>query len=336
MAAYLLANKTSVYICDVHYQNSFAVQVLVVQILPKNMPFFATRQSFVSNMRINQLQARVDIMRLLKPKGGSVPVIFKHPARSAYNVNLLFLQHHPKLITTRERQFNKVINFSSVQFQSSSPLDQQSDIDKERQNKKLNLGKVLDVLNNEIPDILTTLISSDMISSDIIFRISPTSHPNLPTFKGYVPYVTTAKTLQLCLTQFILNPSVKVHITKTNVFEADKDISNYGLYKNTTKLVMKWKTCPENCPHLIANEETSKGSKGKHTWSDLDHTSLLISQNYGLINLKLTDDKIERILSGIFVFELDENNEKIKVFTIEDVEIIENKEWIQTTGSAAC
>lgn len=220
------------------------------------------------------------------------------------------------------------------EYRNWSPLRQEQ-LDKQKLLKRLNLGKVVDTLQEEIPDILTKLISSDLIASDIVFRICPTTHDKIPVFKGYMAYVTTAKALQLFMTQFILNPNVKVHIINTKI--GDQVPSEYGLYRTTTKIVVKWKTCQEHCPHLIEDEETSKGSMGKHTWSKLDLPSLIqLSKNHGLINLKLTEDKIERVLNGIFIFELDEKNSKIKVITIEDVEIMENKEWLQTTGNAAC
>ncbi|ODV94184.1 hypothetical protein PACTADRAFT_51064 [Pachysolen tannophilus NRRL Y-2460] len=259
---------------------------------------------------------------------------------------------------------------------SSSSKGSRNGIDKDLQNRKANLGKTIEILESEIPNILNKLISSNLISSNIILRICPLSHPNLPLFKGYVTYVTTAKTLQVFLTQLILNPKVKLHIKDIKVIEnrgitnknanfiknnsqilndlqqnkklknAETNLQAYGLNADSTKIIFKWRTCSEDCEDLQSSSSTSHASLGKHTWSkNFDPLKFLTSPSSSTAspstlseNSSLTKDddlKLERILCGKFIFELNADNDKIEVFTIEDIEIVENRDYATSANPSS-
>lgn len=56
-----------------------------------------------------------------------------------------------------------------------------------------------------------------------------------------------------------------------------------------------------------------------------------------LVGLSREDHKLERIISGIFIFELNESNDKIIAHTIENVELLERGEpAAATTGLRVC
>ena len=95
---------------------------------------------------------------------------------------------------------------------------------------------------------------------------------------------------------------------------------------------------------------TSDAKLGSHKWSKLDTKKLVNNSNgqpiksspsvtttlshltSGLIGLTKEHNKLERVISGIFIFELNENNDKIIVHTVEDVNVIEKTETQDIDG----
>lgn len=248
--------------------------------------------------------------------------------------------------------------------------------DPEEQQRKANLGSMIETLKDLIPNILTKSLPKSIISKDIYLRICPTHTQELnmyvPVLKGHVPYYTTCKTLQFILTSIILNPKVKLHIQsiKASKNNGDQNLDPQALFPDTTKIHVRWVTCSEGCSHLSAKEEGSgrdKGSSrsqnylstsdaklGSHSWLEIDTRKLLHNSNpdtkspnvsssgsisstvanltSGLIGLTKESRKLERIISGIFIFELNTQNDSILVHTIEDVNIIEKTETQDVDG----
>lgn len=143
------------------------------------------------------------------------------------------------------------------------------------------------------------------------------------------------------------------------------------VYPETTKVYIRWSTCQEGCFHLstrdkedlesnksesISNEQTdnfhstSDAKLGSHSWSRFDTSKFLTldSQNgnqgipsvkttfakltKGLIGLTKAEKKFERIISGLFIFELNEKNDQIIVHTIEDVNVVERTDFEEVDG----
>ncbi|CUM66816.1 uncharacterized protein PRCAT00004500001 [Priceomyces carsonii] len=235
--------------------------------------------------------------------------------------------------------------------------------DKKEQERKANLGSMVDELRVLIPNILNKSLPKSIISSGILLRIVPTHleelNGYLPNIKGHVSYYATCKTLQLILTSVVLSPKVKLHIQKIKV---SKDSDYKCIYPESTKIEVRWTTCLEGCAHLSQEDgkhksedtsyhSTSDAKLGSHSWSKVDPvkalkhnksnnvtttlpslTSTISHWTSGLIGLTKENKKLERIISGIFIFELNDDNNKIIVHTIEDVDVIEKTEAEDVDG----
>lgn len=140
----------------------------------------------------------------------------------------------------------------------------------------------------------------------------------------------------------------------------DQDTSKY-----TTKVKIKWRTCYSGCDHL-QDTQTTDAKWGSYSLDHFDWTKFLKSPNplqtLSLLEAKKTiegiaktldplksinqdangssstaDNKknVGRILTGIFIFELDAENEHIMVFTIDNMEILESKQTNFVNGCLA-
>lgn len=280
---------------------------------------------------------------------------------------------------------------------------------KQKQNKLINLSNTIEELTRIIPNLLNESIPETLLSKNVILRICPHTHTYIPVIKGRYPYFTVMKTLRLMLTNFMLNPKVKFHVTSIHVEEPsvkindvrffenaalqeelekellDKipmfhDLSNmekkimyhkYSLFPWTYKIIVKWSTCSESCDHLVndsgsvsnSNSQTAQDYNSKFgtanaklgkyavsnkicnekeyeklNFSNLNDTlNGLFVRKLNYLNKSLSPSQsslfdnngnngdFERVISGIFIFELGLNNDRILVHSVEDIEIIDRK-----------
>ncbi|ODV87924.1 hypothetical protein CANARDRAFT_26103 [[Candida] arabinofermentans NRRL YB-2248] len=306
-------------------------------------------------------------MQRLKILFGSKSQIFgletKIIRRSITSLNQSYASHtNRNHYSNIERSFyfkgNRVIQ-EQQQYQQSS--DENARKMKDKGNKKANLGSMIQMLQHKVPDLLTESLPAEYISKDVILRILPKSYPNIPEFKGSMVYHTTIKTIQLFLTSFYLNPGVKLHITNIKVMEPSNSLSTnelielsinnnsiesstkYGqeLSQYTTKIIIKWRTCLKGCPHLN-NLNTTSATSGTFNTAGFE-----IAKYFHLTSpLKFKNDEnhdpmirdehgIERIVTGIFIFELNAENDQIVVHTVDNCEVLENKETVQGHGGGS-
>lgn len=243
-----------------------------------------------------------------------------------------------------------------------------------------NLGSMIDALREETPLLLSRSLDSGLLDRDILLRMCPTFfdefHYYLPNIKGHTSYMATMKTLRWIMTSFVLNPRVMIHIQSMRTSQLpDKQ----AVYPDSTKIYVRWTTCPAECPHLSTSKvtleqaadltdrnkpwpprsfhSTSDAILGSHTWSrqatfsrlqkepstsdefstfhELPRTLWDLSKT--LVGLSREDHKLERIISGIFIFELNETNDQIIAHTIENVELLEREEpATATSGLRVC
>lgn len=216
--------------------------------------------------------------------------------------------------------------------------DSTNGVDPEEQRKLSNLGETIDDIRNFVPSMLQKLIPKDKLLPNIMLRICP-SHLErvesyLPNIKGHVSYYATCKALQLFLTSFVLNPLVKLHVES---IRTSKFPEPNCLYAHTTKVYVRWTTCPEGCMHLVGDNSTAQAKLGSHLWLGIDpekvvkeHKSwtTLVADLTKAITGKKDGLRFERMILGIFIFELSEDNSQILVHTIEDMNIVERKEEV--------
>lgn len=237
--------------------------------------------------------------------------------------------------------------------------------DSNEQSKKANLGSMIDEIKLIVPNIVNKSVPKEIVSSEVLLRICPTHFAEfnayLPNIKGHVSYYTTCKTLQLILTSLVLNPKVKLHIqsirTSKGTSSSNENKPDYQcVFPDSTKIYVRWSTCAEGCFHLSTGESdrtddfhsTSDAKLGSHSWSKLDTSKFFNSTDSvqtpesktlplikttisdvttSLIGLTKEDRKLERVISGLFIFELNEDNSKIIVHTVEDVDVVERTEF---------
>lgn len=277
--------------------------------------------------------------------------------------------YQTKKLNKQNGAFQDSTELTSSNLNISDPLSEYSDLDLKEQVKKANLGSMTDELRALIPNILNKSLPKSIISRDIHLRICPTHFQEFnayfPTLKGHVSYYTTCKTLQFILTSIVLNPKVKLHIqsVKTNRNSGDLFPGLQSDCPSSTKIYVRWNTCMEGCFHLSptdinGNEEsndtsnyysTSDAKLGSHKWAKFDTkklvdnptssspaspsvTTTLTHLTTGLIGLTKEHKRLERVISGIFIFELNESNDKVLVHTIEDVNVIEKTETQDIDG----
>lgn len=177
--------------------------------------------------------------------------------------------------------------------------------------RRANLGSMIESLKDNVPHMLTHLLPHEIISPNIILRLLPTQLPNLPPLKGYTVYASTLKTLQQGLHMFYLHPKSKISITHMSVIEPTGSLSCEEVIDNSIKNTEVAAEPNLNIQHQKVSNYTTKI---KMLWktSRPEGTPAVDGQN--------------KILSGVFVFELDAENEKIYVFTIDNVELMDSKE----------
>ncbi|CAN3374674.1 hypothetical protein DIURU_000070 [Diutina rugosa] len=186
--------------------------------------------------------------------------------------------------------------------------------------RKANLGDMVQQLRLRVPGLLHHSLPKSMVSPDVVLRVCPTQyHGYLPQLKGHVPYYATCKALQLVLSSVVLNSRARIHIQSLKIGTDDTPST---LIPGSTKIGIKWTTCDPRCPHLDG-ESSSAARLGSHTWKGVDFTgSVGLGALKGLVS-NPTD--LDRVISGVFVFELNPQCDQILVHSIEDVETLEKE-----------
>lgn len=229
--------------------------------------------------------------------------------------------------------------------------------DTDIQEKLANLGSMIDELKRLVPNLLHKSFPKSLLLPDILLRLSPTHfellNMILPNIQGHVSYYAACKAIQLFSTSVILNPQAQLHIQsiRTSNFPEPSTV-----FPDSTKIYIRWNTCSEGCVHLLRDRtdgdsgpdsgpdsgdsySTSKAMMGAHRWTDFDPDKVLTHESStrsvvsyladltkGLIGLKREDTALERVILGVFIFELSKDNSQVLVHTIEDMTVVERRE----------
>lgn len=254
-----------------------------------------------------------------------------------------------------------IIKYSECSFKNlryfSLKDSQDSNHELEEHQRILNLGSMTDRLKTLVPMLLQKSLPKALILPDVLLRICPTHFEQinsyLPNIKGHVSYYATCKATQLFLTSLVLNPRAHLHIEliRTSNFPDPNCV-----YTRSSKIFIRWSTCPEGCSHLSNTNtlsdsaslvddvsesdsfSTTNAKLGSHRWSSIDAVQVLadLKRNWtipgsisdlgkGIVGLKKDDSKLERIILGIFIFELNDQNDQVVVHTIDNLNIIERR-----------
>lgn len=169
-----------------------------------------------------------------------------------------------------------------------------NEIDLERQKRKTNIGTMIQYLETKVPNLLHETIDRELLDEKIKLRILPNSFHFFPTIQGPVKYISLWETVTSFLTRFIIE-------------------------KKNTKLVIT---------NICVNEKNPDGDKSSDSSSDSKNDSIDAYGLYGStskIVIRFKSDNKDKFITGIFVFELNRDNDRILVHTIDNVEIVNDK-----------
>lgn len=178
-----------------------------------------------------------------------------------------------------------------------------------RQTKLINLSRITQYLTLDgVPNLLSHNFDPKWIDSNIKLRLFPLSLPILPTLSGQLQYQTCLNTLRLFSNRFLLDKKIKNDINiphKLNIISIDTIKNNQStiptprnkLFSTTNdKLIIKWQTSPS-------------------------HYTNINSKNYIRVQDGMfTENKNDRMIMGNFILELNQDNSRILVHTIENIE----------------
>lgn len=271
------------------------------------------------------------------------------PLRMDHRCNhAMSLASYPSRRLRSSPHSHPVVRYSESETSEEGP-------DCQQQVKLSNMGSMIDNLKDLVPQLLHKSFPKNMVLSDVLLRICPSHlelfNSYLPTIKGRVSYYATCKAIQMFFTSWVLNPRVKLHIQliRTSHFPEANCV-----YSHSTKIYVRWSTCSDGCTHLLepepeaphlaegsaqASQSTSKATLGSHRWASFDTekfagssenvwslSTSLADLTKGIIGVKQEDIRLERIILGVFIFELNEDNTEILVHTVEDMNVVEHEQ----------
>lgn len=179
--------------------------------------------------------------------------------------------------------------------------------------RRANLGSMIETLQDNVPQMLTHLLPHELISTNITLRLLPRQLPHLPPLKGYTVYASTLKTLQQGLHLFYLHPESKINVSHVSVIEPTGSLSSDKIINRSIEL---------NGSGDDSNDVSSRNNQDVSDYT----TKIKMLWKTGPPPGTPAVDGHNKILSGVFVFELEADNDKIEVFTIDNVELLDSKE----------
>lgn len=188
-----------------------------------------------------------------------------------------------------------------------------------KQVKLINLKKLTHYLINDgVPNLLQENLSTGIIDQRVKLRLFPLSLPIIPTISGHHNYCTCLSTLRLLCNKFLLdNPNDhsirhKLHIISFDQIQAGNicGFDNNLFITNNDKLIIKWQTYNERL-HLDQFVKLKQ-------------------------NELLTDIKHNRLIKGQFIFEFNNDNTKLLIHTLENIEFYHKKNKDPTTSISMC
>ncbi|SCW00062.1 LAFE_0B08614g1_1 [Lachancea fermentati] len=220
-----------------------------------------------------------------------------------------------------------------------------------------NLGSITEYLTlRAIPNLLKEPIDDTKLDNQIKLRLLPTTHPYMPTIQGINKYKHSMNAIRLIIRNFVLNERCRLHVTKVESFTGQDKCPRYNTITTTDKLVVHWQSCSEGCTHLGPDNVTSRAKFGLYKATDSQFSSS--ESNTGKSEImnyifhpgeKISDSmmsqharpvtdsqwQISRVITGIFIFEMNDDNSKIVVHTIDAVEMSDDEKKAET-GALAC
>lgn len=220
------------------------------------------------------------------------------------------------------------------------------------QQRIANLGNLTSrLVDREIPRLLNRNITDELIADDILLRLLPSAYPHLLALSGAHKYRVSMSAMRLLVNKLVLDScGTKLRIKNVETIssntgdQSEQSRRSYDYVTGGDKLIVKWETEPAGETDQESHKPVPEWfNDGNHS-SRLDHIVKFIEHPGATpLNMKLFnrdsmayDDEYHRVLSGVFIFEMDNDNTKIQVHTIDNVEMIDYKKKVPTKMKFAC
>ncbi|KAF3941201.1 hypothetical protein ABW19_dt0202695 [Dactylella cylindrospora] len=191
--------------------------------------------------------------------------------------------------------------------------------------RKLNLGKTIDILKDRLPTLLQSPLPSEILSPSITLQLFPSTHPHLPTVRGRMAYIAALWTSPVVWGRI---PGIKVRLEILSVKMTkggmplkdldDGDSSEIG----GEQMIVKWRA--SSSPNGSGNGKPNGAQSSKPTSPSKSTPTTTLSKESKEDPLAAITSSIPKITTngdfcGLFIFEFDDAG-KIKTHIIEDVE----------------
>ncbi|CZR53926.1 uncharacterized protein PAC_03808 [Phialocephala subalpina] len=202
-----------------------------------------------------------------------------------------------------------------VWFAGSTPLSIQLTTDGgpgKPDERTLNLGKTLRVLQERMPTLLQSPLPQEILSPQITLHLFPSTHPHLPTVSGRVAYSAALWTSPIAWGRVPIVGNVKLKILSERMIKSTLSGS-----ARPEQLVVRWKTIGKT-----KGKGTGAFYKGIGGNEHVDKITEFLGGGKG------EDDSKE--FTGLFIFEFDEEG-RVVSHTIEHVQ--EGGNWEKCVGA---
>ncbi|CEP64919.1 Mco32p LALA0_S15e00364g [Lachancea lanzarotensis] len=241
--------------------------------------------------------------------------------------------------------------------------------------KVANLGLMTEYLSSEaVPHLLHKPIKLEKLDPNITLRLFPTTHAYLPRIQGITRYKHTMPLLTLVARSLVLHECSGLHVTGVETITGVSKEQRYNTITGNDKIVIHWQTCEDDRDREVDQTNSTSAKKHSFTQADLDEVGRKSDSSFNVtthesINANTSPDQellhyilspdqkssrefsgrpltlldelkkklgSPRTLHGLFIFELNSDNTKILVHTIDNVEIFGRHEKQEAGASLAC
>ncbi|VEU19490.1 DEKNAAC100459 [Brettanomyces naardenensis] len=150
----------------------------------------------------------------------------------------------------------------------------------------------------------------------------------------------------------LVNLSLDDNIIENSTPLAASEMTGQAISNYTTKVTVKWRTCLGGCPHLKNSGSTTSAKMGSFSFENFDISKMLpgdgtqpsaliheaqsrlsssfLRKDHEQQKMKMASSSpakhLERVITGIFIFELNAENDHIVVLTIDNCDVLESRE----------
>ena len=230
-----------------------------------------------------------------------------------------------------------------------------------------NLGDTTKYLLDEgVPNLLQHNLGDSILNENLRLRILPLSFPYIPEISGRASVQSSLSALRLILHTFVLDKKSHLHVlsAKNITDDTERGYSQLGYTvtpKENEKLLVKWRSCSDTTDRGDVSTDGNSGENttrsgrvdsfdGKCATAATPVIDYILTPSGGrwetvtslgdqlkvLLNggtRPKDSDTSRRVLSGTFIFELNEDNTNLVAFTIEDVELTTYGSEVKETGN---